>query len=51
MFSGTLTAPLLLAQVICIGEDYVATSEIIGTVLFTAGITTLLQATVGTRYL
>ena len=49
MFAGTLSIPLLITPAMCIGNDDVGKSEIVGTVFFVAGLTTLLQTTFGTR--
>ncbi|KAI4876077.1 hypothetical protein NFI96_026374 [Prochilodus magdalenae] len=48
-FSGTIAVPFLLAEAMCVGFDQWATSQLIGTIFFCVGITTLLQTTVGCR--
>ncbi|XP_056628713.1 solute carrier family 23 member 2 isoform X1 [Triplophysa dalaica] len=48
-FSGTIAVPFLLAEAMCVGYDQWATSQLIGTIFFCAGITTLLQTTFGCR--
>uniref|UniRef100_A0A7N5JPM5 Solute carrier family 23 member 2 n=1 Tax=Ailuropoda melanoleuca TaxID=9646 RepID=A0A7N5JPM5_AILME len=46
-FSGTIAVPFLLADAMCVGYDQWATSQLIGTIFFCVGITTLLQTTFG----
>ncbi|KAJ8396930.1 hypothetical protein AAFF_G00012530 [Aldrovandia affinis] len=48
-FSGTIAVPFLLAEAMCVGFDQWATSQLIGTIFFCVGITTLLQTTFGCR--
>uniref|UniRef100_H3AEU6 Solute carrier family 23 member 2 n=1 Tax=Latimeria chalumnae TaxID=7897 RepID=H3AEU6_LATCH len=48
-FSGTIAVPFLLAEAMCVGYDQWATSQLIGTIFFCVGITTLLQTTFGCR--
>lgn len=48
-FSGTIAVPFLLADAMCVGYDQWATSQLIGTIFFCVGITTLLQTTFGCR--
>ncbi|XDV48773.1 hypothetical protein PO909_018145 [Leuciscus waleckii] len=48
-FSGTIAVPFLLAEAMCVGHDQWATSQLIGTIFFCVGITTLLQTTFGCR--
>lgn len=48
-FSGTIAVPFLLADAMCVGFDQWATSQLIGTIFFCVGITTLLQTTIGCR--
>ena len=50
MFVGTLPVPFILAPALCMGEDGVAKSEIIGTLYFVSGIVTLLQIFLGVRF-
>ncbi|CAH1793746.1 unnamed protein product [Owenia fusiformis] len=49
MFGATLALPFLLAEHLCITDDYVALSELISTIFFCSGIATLLQTTFGVR--
>ena len=49
MFGATLAIPLIFTPAICIGEDGVGKSEIIGTIFFVSGLVTVLQVTVGNR--
>lgn len=49
-FSGTIAVPFLLADAMCVGFDQWATSQLIGTIFFCVGITTLLQTTFGCRW-
>ncbi|ELT96003.1 hypothetical protein CAPTEDRAFT_113409 [Capitella teleta] len=49
MFGGTLSIPLILAPMMCIGNDTIATAEILGTILFVGGLVTCLQSTIGSR--
>lgn len=49
MFIATLTIPVLLAPAMCMDEDNVGKSEIIGTLFVASGLITLLQTTVGIR--
>ncbi|KAJ8380020.1 hypothetical protein SKAU_G00007980 [Synaphobranchus kaupii] len=48
-FSGTIAVPFLLAEAMCVGFDQWAISQLIGTIFFCVGITTLLQTTFGCR--
>uniref|UniRef100_A0A8C9U6M8 Solute carrier family 23 member 2 n=1 Tax=Scleropages formosus TaxID=113540 RepID=A0A8C9U6M8_SCLFO len=48
-FSGTIAVPFLLTEAMCVGYDQWATSQLIGTIFFCVGITTLLQTTLGCR--
>ncbi|XP_018424226.1 PREDICTED: solute carrier family 23 member 2 [Nanorana parkeri] len=48
-FSGTVAVPFLLVEAMCVGFDQWATSQLIGTIFFCVGITTLLQTTFGCR--
>ncbi|KAI1882557.1 hypothetical protein AGOR_G00251970 [Albula goreensis] len=48
-FSGTIAVPFLLVEAMCVGFDQWATSQLIGTIFFCVGITTLLQTTLGCR--
>ncbi|EHA98156.1 Solute carrier family 23 member 2 [Heterocephalus glaber] len=48
-FRGTILVPFLLANAMCVGYDQWATSQLIGTISFCMGITTLLQTMFGCR--
>ncbi|XP_067857141.1 solute carrier family 23 member 2 [Heptranchias perlo] len=48
-FSGTVAVPFLLVDAMCVGFDQWATSQLIGTIFFCVGLTTLLQSTLGCR--
>ncbi|KAG2468946.1 solute carrier family 23 member 2 [Polypterus senegalus] len=48
-FSGTIAVPFLLVEAMCVGYDQWATSQLIGTIFFCVGITTLLQTVFGCR--
>ncbi len=49
MFGATVAIPLIIAPALCIGDDNVAKSQVLGTLLFVSGLVTLLQSTVGVR--
>ena len=49
MFGSTVAVPLIVTPAMCIGNDYVGQSEIIGTIFFVSGLITLLQSTLGVR--
>uniref|UniRef100_A0A8C4Q903 Solute carrier family 23 member 2 n=2 Tax=Eptatretus burgeri TaxID=7764 RepID=A0A8C4Q903_EPTBU len=49
-FSGTVAVPFLLADAFCVGSDQYAIGQLIGTIFFCVGITTLLQTILGCRY-
>lgn len=51
MFGATVAIPIILAPYICIADDTLATSEVITTIFFVSGIATLLQTTIGCRYI
>lgn len=48
-FGSTLSVPLVLQSAMCIGDDRVGLSEIISTIFFVSGLSTLLQTTFGVR--
>ncbi|MFT7817751.1 solute carrier family 23 member 2-like [Arapaima gigas] len=48
-FSGTIAVPFLLTEAMCVGYDQWVTSQLIGTIFFCVGITTLLQTVLGCR--
>ncbi|ELU17651.1 hypothetical protein CAPTEDRAFT_36034, partial [Capitella teleta] len=45
MFGATLSIPLLVAPAMCVGNDIIATAEMLGTILFVSGFITIIQAT------
>lgn len=49
MFGSTVAIPLLLAEPLGIAGDRMAIAQLIGTMFFVSGITTLLQTTLGNR--
>ncbi len=49
MFGATVAIPLIVAPSLCVGDDNVTKSEILGTLLFVSGLVTLLQSTLGVR--
>ncbi|CAD5112311.1 DgyrCDS1537 [Dimorphilus gyrociliatus] len=49
MFGATIVVPLVLAQSLCYDHDNVAKAEILSTIFFVSGLSTLLQTTFGTR--
>ena len=49
MFGATVANPLVMASILCVGDDKLVISELIGTIFFVSGIVTLLQTTVGVR--
>ena len=49
MFGATVAIPLIVAPALCVGDDNVTKSEILGTLLFVSGLVTLLQSTLGVR--
>jgi nucleobase transporter 1/2 len=49
MFVANLAVPFLIAPAICMGEDNVGKSEMIGTLLVASGFVTLLQNIIGCR--
>ncbi|XP_071960185.1 solute carrier family 23 member 2-like [Antedon mediterranea] len=49
MIGACVSIPLILAPAICIGNDQVALSELVGTIFFVSGMVTLLQTTFGVR--
>uniref|UniRef100_A0A673LDF3 Si:dkey-106n21.1 n=1 Tax=Sinocyclocheilus rhinocerous TaxID=307959 RepID=A0A673LDF3_9TELE len=48
-FGGILAIPLILAEPLCIKENHAAKSQLISTIFFVSGMSTLLQTTLGTR--
>lgn len=49
-FGSTLSVPLVLQSAMCIDDDRVGLSEIISTIFFVSGLSTLLQTTFGVRH-
>ncbi|ELT89006.1 hypothetical protein CAPTEDRAFT_95564, partial [Capitella teleta] len=47
MFGSTLIIPLLVAPAMCVSDDIIVTSEILGTSLFISGLITLIQSSLG----
>ncbi|KAM6973339.1 solute carrier family 23 member 1 [Aplochiton taeniatus] len=48
-FGGIIAVPLILAEPLCIGDNNAAKSQLISTIFFVSGLSTLLQTGVGTR--
>ncbi|XP_048244534.1 solute carrier family 23 member 1-like [Haliotis rufescens] len=48
-FGATFSYPILMAPFLCMVGDSVGLSELIGTVIFVSGLSTLLQTTLGVR--
>uniref|UniRef100_A0A3B4ABH3 Uncharacterized protein n=1 Tax=Periophthalmus magnuspinnatus TaxID=409849 RepID=A0A3B4ABH3_9GOBI len=48
-FGGIIAVPLILAEPLCIKDNNVAKSQLISTIFFVSGLSTLLQTCVGTR--
>jgi len=46
---ATMSIPFLLSKHFCLDSDIVGLSELIGTIFFVSGISTLLQTTFGVR--
>ena len=51
MFGGTISVPFILTPALCIEENDPVRSAIVSTIIFVSGIITLLQCTLGVRYL
>jgi len=49
MLSSMVIMALLLSTILCVNNDWVATSHIFSTMIFVCGMATLLQAGVGSR--
>ena len=49
-FGSTITVPLVLYESFCMDKDIVGLSELISTIFFVSGISTLIQTTIGVRY-
>ncbi|ELT93132.1 hypothetical protein CAPTEDRAFT_107736, partial [Capitella teleta] len=49
LFGANFSVPMIVAPAMCVGNDTVVKSEILGTVLFVSGLITMLQCTVGSR--
>ena len=50
MFGATLAIPILLSGPLCIANNNLALSELISTIFCVSGISTLVQATIGNRF-
>ena len=48
-FGSTITVPFVLYKALCIAEDGVGLSQLISTIFFVSGISTLIQTTFGVR--
>ncbi|XP_077423929.1 solute carrier family 23 member 1 isoform X2 [Vanacampus margaritifer] len=48
-FGGIIAIPLILAEPLCIGDNNVAKSQLICTIFFVSGLSTLLQTSIGVR--
>ncbi|XP_057693427.1 solute carrier family 23 member 1 isoform X1 [Corythoichthys intestinalis] len=48
-FGGIIAIPLILAEPLCIGDNNVAKSQLICTIFFVSGLSTLLQTGIGVR--
>ncbi|KAJ4937730.1 hypothetical protein JOQ06_002362 [Pogonophryne albipinna] len=48
-FGGIIAVPLILAEPLCIKDNNSAKSQLISTIFFVSGLSTLLQTTIGTR--
>ena len=49
MSGSTMVVPLIVSDAACIGEDLVGRAQLLGTLLSTSGIATLIQSTLGSR--
>ena len=49
MFGATIAMPLIITPAMCIGDDNVGKSEVIGTIFFVSGLVTILQTVIGSR--
>ena len=49
MIGATMSIALIVTPALCVPEDGVAKSEIMGTLFFVSGLVTLLQTTIGIR--
>jgi len=49
MLAGMMIVPLFVAKTVCLDDDWVTTSQVFSTALFICGLTTLMQAIVGSR--
>ncbi len=50
MFAGTISVPFILTPTLCIEENDPVRSAIVSTIIFVSGIITLLQCTLGVRW-
>ncbi|XP_066302083.1 solute carrier family 23 member 1-like [Branchiostoma lanceolatum] len=49
MFGATVALPLILSGPLCVGENNVVKGQLISTIFFVSGLSTLLQSTIGIR--
>eukprot|EP00058_Branchiostoma_floridae_P015222 XP_002600710.1 hypothetical protein BRAFLDRAFT_83451 [Branchiostoma floridae] len=49
MFGATVALPLILSGPLCVGENNVAKGQLISTIFFVSGLSTLMQTTIGIR--
>jgi nucleobase transporter 1/2 len=49
MLGANLAVPFALSEKMCFANNYLAISEVMSTVFFTSGVSTLLQTTFGIR--
>ena len=50
MFGATFAMPFVLSVPLCFAHDPVVISNVINTIFFASGMATLLQSTIGVRY-
>ena len=50
MFGATFAMPFVLSVPLCFAHDPVVISNVINTIFFASGLATLLQSTLGVRY-
>lgn len=48
-FGSTITVPFVLYEALCINNDAIGLGQLINTIFFVSGVSTLLQTTVGVR--
>ncbi|ELU07254.1 hypothetical protein CAPTEDRAFT_98109, partial [Capitella teleta] len=49
MFGRIFALPLLMAPALCVGNNFLVTAELLGTMLFMSGLVTMLQSSIGIR--